>query len=290
MGLLAGLWIGALVFTSVGSLAAAPPASVIAVANRDAEGAVVKDADETHNYQPSGAACREDCLNTTGCNIWIWCGAVSGCSSGGSSTRNPNRFQQCWLKSDVPPRSRTSSKFPRAKNMPDQATGWMSGTTIANFTDVASFPEKGYSCGCLSDYGYGGYTFKGVCAAIENYGASCMVGSGCRDAPSNGLQGCPSYQPCTILLDTDLNETQILTSGESNSADSAEDCCFQCAQTKGCNTWTWCADATGCNGQRYRFRQCWLKQADPNNPQPKKSYGGSPGWISGVRQAWLPAK
>ncbi|GIL43598.1 hypothetical protein Vafri_1289 [Volvox africanus] len=130
----------------------------------------------------------------------------------------------------------------------------------------------------------------GVCAVIENYGTSCIVSSDCRDAPSNGLQSCPSYQSCTILLDTDLNGAKILTSGESNSADSAEDCCFQCAQTKGCNTWTWCADATGCNGQRYRFRQCWLKQADPNNPQPKKSYGGSPGWISGVRQAWLPAK
>ncbi|GLC33845.1 hypothetical protein PLESTM_000125800 [Pleodorina starrii] len=64
--------------------AAAPPASVIAVANRDVEGHVVVDAAEEGNYQLTASGCRDQCLNTTGCNLWVWCGAVSGCAYAGS--------------------------------------------------------------------------------------------------------------------------------------------------------------------------------------------------------------
>ncbi|EFJ44799.1 hypothetical protein VOLCADRAFT_94937 [Volvox carteri f. nagariensis] len=270
--------------------AAAPPASVVAVANRDAEGAIVLDADEAHNFQPSAAACRDSCLNTTGCNVWVWCAAVSGCVPGGSYTRDQRRYQQCWLKYDTPPKqgASTRGKFPRPKNSADTATGWMSGTTAANFTDSAPFPEKGYSCSCVSTYQYGGYNFEGMCAHIQDYGSACIVTTNCRESSYGGMQGCSGTQPCTVLLDTDLNETSIITPGDYNTADSAEDCCYQCASTQGCNLWTWCVDPTGCDGERYRFRQCWLKQADPKNPQPKKGYGGSPGWISGVRLTWMP--
>ncbi|GLC51518.1 hypothetical protein PLESTB_000511200 [Pleodorina starrii] len=113
-----------------------------------------------------------------------------------------------------------------------------------------------------------------------------MVEDTCRTETAEGVLYCTSLQPCTVLLDTDLNATQVLVSGERNAADSAEDCCSQCAATKFCNAWTWCSNIHGCGGQR--FLQCWLKRADPTNPQPKKGYGGSPGWISGVRMAWLP--
>ncbi|GLC33846.1 hypothetical protein PLESTM_000125900 [Pleodorina starrii] len=160
----------------------------------------------------------------------------------------------------------------------------MSGTTVQNFTDAASFPEQSMGpCKCLSNYTYDNYTF------LVNYATSCLVNSACRYAPSIGTPlSCVILQPCTVLLDTDLQEQRLLVAGDRNSADSAEDCCSQCAATKGCNTWTWCSDSAGCDGERFRFRQCWLKQADPTNPQPKEGYGGSPGWISGVRMAWLP--
>ncbi|EFJ44797.1 hypothetical protein VOLCADRAFT_94935 [Volvox carteri f. nagariensis] len=271
--------------------AAAPPASVVAVANRDAEGAIVLDADVSRNYQPTGTACRDSCLNTTGCNVWVWCGAVSGCAQAGSYTRDPSKFQQCWLKSDNVPKV---GQFPRSKNSPDQATGWMSGTTAPGVNDAAPSPEQAYSCTCQADYTASGFRFKGVCAQNEGWGLSCPVdSSSCKDGTDSGLRGCPTMQPCTVLLDTDLQEDKVLrrpvlVSGDNNSADSAEDCCSQCASAQGCTIWTWCADPTGCDGERYRFRQCWLKQADPNNPQPKKGYGGSRGWISGVRLAWLP--
>ncbi|GLC51516.1 hypothetical protein PLESTB_000510900 [Pleodorina starrii] len=270
--------------------AAAPPSSVIAVANRDVEGSVVVDADEENSYQPTATGCRDQCLNTTGCNIWVWCGAVSGCANAGSYNRDVWRYQQCWLKYDTPPRPGSRGKFPRAKNLPDQPTGWMSGTTVQNVTDAAPFPQQAYGCNCQSNYTYDNYRFLGVCARLQDYGSACMVDSTCRNAPSTGTPAsCASLQPCTVLLDTDLQEQGILVAGDRNSADSAEDCCDQCASIKGCNSWTWCSDSAGCDGERFRFRQCWLKQADPTNLQPKKGYGGSPGWISGVRMAWLPA-
>ncbi|EFJ44798.1 hypothetical protein VOLCADRAFT_94936 [Volvox carteri f. nagariensis] len=281
-----------LAFTAAVRLhAAAPPASVVAVANRDAEGAIVLDADEAHNFQPSAAACRDSCLNTTGCNVWVWCGAVSGCSSGVSYTpRDLSKYQQCWLKYDTPPKQGASTRgmFLRFKNAPDQPSGWMSGTTVTNFTDSAPFPEENFACECLAKYQYLDYRFEGMCANLQGGGPVCVGSSNCSADLIGTFNSCPLVPSCTVLLDTDLNATKIITPGDYNTADSAEDCCYQCASTQGCNLWTWCADPTACNGERYRFRQCWLKQADPKNPQPKKGYGGSPGWISGVRLTWMP--
>lgn len=73
-----------------------------------------------------------------------------------------HRFQQCWLKFDFPLNSSTSgrAKFPRAKNLVDQRTGWMSGVIVENFTDSAPFPERSWSCGCSSNYTYGSYRFE----------------------------------------------------------------------------------------------------------------------------------
>ncbi|PNH12485.1 hypothetical protein TSOC_000612 [Tetrabaena socialis] len=266
-----------------------PPRAVVAVANRDAEGAVVVDADETKNYQPTAAACRDDCNATAGCNVWVWCGEVSGCSSGGGNGQgNAGKYRQCWLKYDIPPSG--GRLWPRYKNAIDQATGWTSGTTDPRVNDSAPVPERSYSCSCQSNYTADGYRFLGVCAALGDYSNNqCMVDASCGGNYYNGnLQGCTWTQPCTVLLDTDLAEDKVLVWGDGNTADSAEDCSGQCGRTRGCNLWTWCSDARGCSGEVYRFRQCWLKQADPLHPVAKAGYGGSPGWVSGVRLAYLP--
>ncbi|GLC43916.1 hypothetical protein PLESTM_001533700 [Pleodorina starrii] len=276
-----------------------PPLNVIAVANRDVEGAVVVDPVETRNYQPTASACRDNCQSTSGCSLWSWCGAVSGCTDG-SGSPDPNKYMQCWLKSDIPPKSGFGGRirFPRFKNDVGEpsATGWLSGTTFTDFTDAAPSPEITYGCFCNISYVAGNYsynekvynyTFGPYCAPLWSPSPACKVDPSCSDMAGGDAAGCPEPQPCTVYLDTDLQEYSILVSGEGNTADSAEKCCNECASKRYCNGWSWCSDSAGCDGERYRFRQCWLKAIDPTNPQPKNGWGGSPGWISGVRMSWM---
>lgn len=69
---------------------------------------------------------------------------------------------------------------------------------------------------------------------------------------------------------------------------------------QGCNTWTYCIDPLACNGgELFRWRQCWLKAADPFRPRASDTRAPArvqelrgdqhsipaPGWVSGVRRA-----
>jgi len=47
--------------------------------------------------------------------------------------------------------------------------------------------------------------------------------------------------------------------GADNVVGDAEACCRLCEQTDGCNIWVWCADESGCGGER-KFGECWLKK------------------------------
>eukprot|EP00798_Chlamydomonas_sp_ICE-L_P001242 gene1242-32590_t len=44
------------------------------VVNRDVEGAGVG----SSSYQPTATACRDACVDTEGCNIWVWCADCEG--------------------------------------------------------------------------------------------------------------------------------------------------------------------------------------------------------------------
>ncbi|KAG2499175.1 hypothetical protein HYH03_002756 [Edaphochlamys debaryana] len=264
--------------------AAPPPASLIAVAARDVEGGLVTDPEPM--TLPSAAACRDNCTATPGCNLWVYCAAADGCmGSPGDSSKDISRYRQCWLKFDKPT---NKSGWPRSRTARDQATGWLSGTTAQGVKDVAP-REMGYSrCTCRAEYANNGHWFKGVCAPTYQRGAFCFTDTDCQYPPSDGHENCPTTQQCTAILDTDL-EGEVLGGGASSYANSPEECCGLCAQQDRCNAWTWCSDPNGCSGgDLTRFRQCWLKNADPTSPQPKGGYGNSTGWISGVRMAWIP--
>lgn len=69
------------VLTSASPPAAAAP--IIAVTNRDVDGAVVKDG--SANFVLSASACQQQCKDTPGCNLWVWCGDTDGCAAAGSS-------------------------------------------------------------------------------------------------------------------------------------------------------------------------------------------------------------
>ena len=85
---------------------------------------------------------------------------------------------------------------------------------------------------------------------------------------------------------------QVVASGEWQYTNKAEECAGLCAKARQCNVWTWCADSRGCNGgELFRFRQCWLKSSDDPRKVTAKApgYGASPGWVSGVRLAYVPS-
>ncbi|KXZ44987.1 hypothetical protein GPECTOR_60g766 [Gonium pectorale] len=265
-------------------------AAAVAVANRDVEGSVVVDANDPPFYTQSAADCRNACTTTQGCNLWTYCAAVDGCRSGNDPSPDARKFRQCWLKYDKPPSGGGRGAWPRAKNARDQSSGWLSGTTERGVADDAG-RDHGYSrCSCKADYVRSGSRFKGVCSPSDNgYGASCPVDTDCQSPPSDNSDSCPTPQRCAVLLDTDL-EGKALNNGDFTYTDSPEACCALCAGKQGCNIWTWCGSSQGCNGgQLFRFRQCWLKAGDPTSPAPKGGYGSAPGWLSGVRLAWLPA-
>ncbi|KAG2455150.1 hypothetical protein HYH02_000968 [Chlamydomonas schloesseri] len=278
-----------------------PGGLMVAVTNRDVEGGVVVDADEERLYTQTAADCRAACLNNSaaGCNLWVFCPSPAGCRASGISQaqQDMRRYRQCWLKTDRKP-ANPATTWPRPKNSREQLVGWISGTTEPNATDRAPGDSTWNRCACRPDFTADGYGFKGACATLHNnYGLqqySCVVGRDCR-TPNFWLEGqpydgCVEAHQCVAYLDTDL-DGQVLNNGEWNYLDSPDDCCSQCSLMKQCNTWTWCGDPRGCNGgQLFRFRQCWLKQADdPGSPRPKNGggYGNSSGWISGVRQAWI---
>ncbi|KAG2499173.1 hypothetical protein HYH03_002754 [Edaphochlamys debaryana] len=283
---LPALALAALLLCCAGCTSAdSPPASLIAVAARDVEGGIVSEGDAL--YLPNVTACRDACASAPGCNLWIYCAAADGCmGSPGDYQRDLRKYRQCWLKYDKPT---NRSAWPRSKGTKDQYTGWISGTTAAGVRD-GSLPDVGYTrCYCSSSYIQNGYKFKGVCAkSSSGYGVSCYLEGSCNNPPQNGEDWCPSVQQCTTILDTDL-DGKVLNDGDNTYVNSPEECCGRCTQTEWCNAWTWCSDPNGCNGgELFRFRQCWLKNADPTNPQPKGGYGNSTGWISGLRMAWMP--
>ncbi|KXZ56399.1 hypothetical protein GPECTOR_1g355 [Gonium pectorale] len=118
------------------------------------------------------------------------------------------KYRQCWLKYDRPLAAGAgrAGAWPRPKNAPDYATGWLSGTTESGVDDGAG-PEKGFSgCTCQADYWVNGARFKGVCAPSESgFGSFCSVNTDCRSQPNPATEGCPQTQQCTAWLDTDLD-------------------------------------------------------------------------------------
>lgn len=58
-------------------------AGFTAVINRDLDGAVLGSG--FANYTSSAYACASLCKNTTGANIWVWCGSTFGCTTGQGS-------------------------------------------------------------------------------------------------------------------------------------------------------------------------------------------------------------
>lgn len=97
--------------------APAVPEVYEAVANRDLEGSIVKSGDSNFVYTASECARQCDFITGQGCNIWLWCGNVLGCISGGSNQyeRDLSKYRSCWLKYDNP-----GQGFPRVKNPSDQ--------------------------------------------------------------------------------------------------------------------------------------------------------------------------
>eukprot|EP00798_Chlamydomonas_sp_ICE-L_P010412 gene10412-8360_t len=273
---------------------AADESLVKVVVNRDVEGAGVGEA----SYQPTATACRDTCVETEGCNIWVWCADSQGCLSGGSSyQKDLKKYKQCWLKYDNP----EGSPFPNMKNSPSQATGWISGTLAG---DSGTGAETTYSdCRCKSSWtAYVDdveYEFQGTCANTKNsYQAECEFDrSTCTgNMGSETVASCQSPQACSAFLDFDAAGSVLDPPGDLNYQSSAEMCCSMCADTQTqmnttlichypfkkkkinnrslahklccsmcaktqfCSVWAWCSDPSGCPvGEYERYRQCWLK-------------------------------
>ncbi|EFJ44752.1 hypothetical protein VOLCADRAFT_106212 [Volvox carteri f. nagariensis] len=279
--------------------AARPPERLVAVVNRDVEGAVLVDAAARRFDTMTASDCRDACVSTPGCNLWVFCPVPSGCAST-LTTQQYNdleTYRQCWLKYDNASNAERPATnrppWPRVLNLPNQDTGWMSGTTEPGVQDSAGVDWGVTFCTC-TNYTMEGYRFRGVCASFGGEytpeGLQCLTNADCANPPSlfNGtlLDSCDDVFSCTVLLDTEL-QGKVIQTGTRVFVGTPEACCALCAKTQYCNTWSWCGDPRGCPGLE-RFRECVLKSADPENPVPGRGgFGNSTGWMSGVRLAWM---
>ncbi len=89
------------------------------VTNRDVEGAVVLDADEAGTYLDTAAQCRDLCANNTQCNLWVYCPATAGCSSGGTNEVYKDMRRWVWQPVGL---HRPSDKGPPVASLPFPST------------------------------------------------------------------------------------------------------------------------------------------------------------------------
>lgn len=80
------------------------------------EGTLVKWGRE--NLKATAGECCEDCAQTQGCTIWVWCGLRDGC--------NGHAYRECWLKKAL-----LQDVLPQ-EGFPNRMIGWTSGSDFAS--------------------------------------------------------------------------------------------------------------------------------------------------------------
>ncbi|GMH37776.1 hypothetical protein BSKO_05649 [Bryopsis sp. KO-2023] len=268
-----------------------------AIAGRDAVGELLNN--KEYILTSTAASCYEKCDATTGCNVWVWCGDVSGCDDNPKTQeKNPDRYKECWLKRDAQidedPRWQPKFKSDRAR-----ASGWISGTTLkASAHDVLGEDITMSGCRCQRDWweqykaGYASFPEATCASPLPNGRPFCKVDHQTCSVfvPARGRSGC-DRQPCMITVNADFDGEDILVRGDKHHVASAEECCYQCKATEKCTVWVWCSSDAGCGGDSWRHKECWLKFQDPTKsyfPHSKAVGKAADGWISGAVRGYIP--